>query len=490
MDFPLSSTYIANEPELGLFDGQNDVGDVKRSGASKYDAVTQSYTVTGAGTNMWLHSDEFHFLWKKMKGDFILTTQARFLGEGVNAHRKLGWIVRTSLDADAAHINAVVHGDGLTSLQFRRTMGATTEQSKSALTGADVIQLERQGHTYILSVAKFGEPFVVHQVENLDLGDEVYIGLFVCSHEEDVVETAVFENVRIVAPAGAGFIRYRDYLGSHLEILEVQSGERRIVYSSPNCIEAPNWTPDNKALIYNSRGQLYRFDLAMGTPELINTGFATRNNNDHVLSFDGKSLGISHHNGVEGQGSTVYILPVEGGEPRQITPLAPSYLHGWSPDGETLVYTGKRGDSLDIYKIPVRGGEETRLTNTLGLEDGSEFSPDGEWIYFNSSRSGKMQLWRMKPDGADQQQLTSDAYNNWFPHVSPDGKWLLFLSYELDVKAEEHPYYQRVMLRLMPAHGGAPRVAAYLYGGQGTINVPSWSPDSRYAAFVSNGGGI
>lgn len=484
MDF-LSPAFIAAEPELGLFDHPNDVGNVKISGASLYDAPSQTYTLAGAGLNMWLDTDEFHGLWKAMKGDFILTARARFVGEGVNAHRKLGWIVRASLDARAPHINAVVHGDGLTSLQFRRTAGAQTEESKSALTGADVIQLERRGQTYLLSVAPFGEPFTTHQVEDLKLGDEVLVGLFVCSHETDVLERAVFENVRTVVPTGEGFKPYRDYLGSRLEVLEVQSGARRVVFSSPDGIEAPNWTPDGKALIYNSQGRLFRFDLESGTSKPIDTGLATRNNNDHVLSFDGQMLGIS--SAPEGGTSTVYTVPVEGGQPTLITPLSPSYLHGWSPDGEWLAYTGQRGGAYDIYKIPSRGGQEIRLTEAPGLDDSSEFSPDNR-IYFNSSRTGTMQLWRMDADGQNQEQLTDDAYQNWFPHVSPDGQHILFLSYEPDVPAQAHPYYQPVMLRLMPIAGGAARVVAYLYGGQGTINVPSWSPDGKYAAFVSNSG--
>ncbi len=471
---------------IGLFDGQTDIGIVKNPGSSTYDPETQTYTIAGSGHNMWLESDEFHFAWKRMTGDFILSTRASFVGEGVDAHRKLGWIVRTDLEADSTHINAVVHGDGLTSLQYRPTRGAATEEVKSPLTGADVIQLERKGNTYILSVAHFGETFVVSEVENLDLGDEVYVGLFVCSHNVDVLETAIFRDVRVVVPTDEGFVPYRDYLGSHLEILEVESGNRRIIHSSTDCFEAPNWTPDGRALIYNSQGHLVRFDLETLQPAVIDTDFAARNNNDHVLSFDGKMIGLSHHSAEDSSGSIVYTVPIEGGTPRRITPQGPSYLHGWSPDGQFLTYTGQRNGAYDIYKIPAQGGDEIRLTDTPGLDDGSEYSPDGQFIYFNSTRSGTMQLWRMKHDGSEQEQLTSDEFNNWFPHVSPDGRWILFLSYGLDVESTSHPYYQRVYLRLMPVSGGKPKVVAYLYGGQGTINVPSWSPDSTRAAFVSN----
>jgi Tol biopolymer transport system component len=194
-------------------------------------------------------------------------------------------------------------------------------------------------------------------------------------------------------------------------------------------------------------------------------------------------LGISDQS--SGQ-SAVYTVPVQGGTPKRITPLTPSYLHGWSPDGKFLVYTGRRNGKFDIYKIPSGGGEEIRLTESDGLNDGPEYTPNGKYIYFNSSRSGKMQLWRMQPDGSRQEQVTNDEYNNWFPHISPDGKWIAFISFPADADPVDHPYYKHIYLRLIPADGGTPKVISYVYGGQGTMNVPSWSPDSRKLAFVSN----
>jgi Tol biopolymer transport system component len=283
-----------------------------------------------------------------------------------------------------------------------------------------------------------------------------------------------------------GFAPYRDYIGSHVETLDVETGDRRILLSSPESLQAPNWTPDGKALIYNAGGRLYRFDLARRTSTPIDTGFATSNNNDHVLSFDGKMLGISHHSAEDGGASIVYTLPASGGTPKRITAAGPSYLHGWSPDGKYLIYTAERGGDYDIYRIPAAGGAEVRLTTAKGLDDGSEYSPDGRYIYFNSVRSGTMQVWRMRPDGSGQEQVTDDEFNNWFPHVSPDGKRIVLLSYLSDVDPSDHPWYRPVYIRMMPASGGRPKVIAYVYGGQGTINVPSWSPDGRRVAFVSN----
>lgn len=477
---------FSQQHSLGTFAGQIDIGNPSKPGSAAYDSEKQQYTVDGSGTNMWLGRDEFHFVWQRMKGNFILTTRAEFIGKGVEAHRKIGWTVRSSLDADASHATAVVHGDGLTALQFRRTSAANTEEVRSSVQAADVIQLERKGDNFIMSAARFGEPFVSEQV-SLALGEEVYVGLFVCSHNKDVVEKAVFRDVQITVPAGANFVPYRDYIGSNLEVLDVGTGSRRILYRAPDSLQAPNWTKDGRALIYNSNGRLYLFDLVKKTPVAIDTGFATSNNNDHVLSFDGRMLAISNHSKEDGNASIVYTVPVKGGIPRRITSRGPSYLHGWSPDGKYLVYTGGRDGEFDIYKISVNGGNETRLTTVKALDDGPEYTPDGKYIYFNSTRSGMMQIWRMKPDGSGQEQVTEDEFNNWFPHISPDGKWIVLLSFlKSEVAPADHPFYKHVYIRLMRAAGGKPKVIAYVYGGQGTINVPSWSPDSKRIAFVSN----
>ncbi|CCH02337.1 Periplasmic component of the Tol biopolymer transport system-like protein [Fibrella aestuarina BUZ 2] len=476
---------------LGLFDGHTDVGKVKKAGSARYDAKKDEYMLTGAGYNIWFDHDEFHFLWKRMKGDFILTTRASLIGKGVDPHRKVGWMVRSSLDSNSAHINAAEHGDGLTSLQFRRKTGALTEEVKAKMTGADVIQLARRGNTYTMSVAKFGEPFITEQVTDLDLGDDVYVGLFIGSHNKDVVEQGVFSDVRISIPARENFVPYREYIGSNIEVLDLATTRRNILYYSPESLQAPNWTPDNKAFIYNSNGKIYRFDLKKKTPALLNTDYVTNNNNDHVLSFDGKMLGLSSSSKDHGNKSIVYTVSVGGGKPKQITPVGHSYLHGWSPDGKWLVYTAQRDGEFDIYKVSSTGGPETQLTTAKALDDGPEYSPDGKYIYFNSTRSGLMQIWRMDADGSNQIQITNDEFNNWFPHISPDGKQMVILSFLKDISPDDHPFYKQVYLRHIPIENGqpaktTPRVLAYIYGGQGTINTPSWSPDSKKLAFISN----
>jgi len=486
----ISPTVQAQNSGLGVFDQQADIGNPKISGQTLYDSEKQEYTIRGSGSNMWEDHDEFHFTWKKLSGDFIIRTKPRFLDEAGHPHRKLGIIIRSGLQSDAAYVDVAIHADGLTSMQFRETPGDSTKEIKSTVTNPEVIQIERRGSNYIMSVAKQGETFNNKELNGIALGDELYAGLFVCSHDSTQTTRAAFDNVRIVKPAPDDLVPYQDYLGSRLEILNVDTGKRKIIHQSEKSLQAPNWTPDGQALIYNSEGKLYRFDLKTQTPKVINTGFADQNNNDHVLSFDGSKLGISHHPESHDGNSIIYTLPTSGGTPNQITPQGPSYLHGWSPDGKWLTYTAQRNGEFDIYKIPAAGGKEIRLTSAEGLDDGPEYSPDGKYIYFNSVRSGKMEIWRMHPDGSNKEQLTDDRFNNWFPHISPNGKRMIFLSFGPNVDPGNHPFYKRVYLRVMPVDGGSPRTVAYVYGGQGTINVPSWSPDGTRVAFISNSGSI
>lgn len=272
---------------------------------------------------------------------------------------------------------------------------------------------------------------------------------------------------------------------SILETVDTDTGKRTVLREFDDTVEAPNWTRDGSYLIYNRNGRIYRYELATGTITEIYSGAATDCNNDHVLSPDGASIAVSHGAFEDGL-SRIYVLPLAGGEPVLVTPIAPSYLHGWSPDGRTLAYCAERNGQFDIYTIPVWGGREKRLTQGPGLNDGPEYSPDGKYIWFNSTRTGLMQLWRMEADGSNPAQMTFDESNNWFGHVSPQGDKVAFISYKKgDVEPNRHPPNKNVQLRLMPAKGGDFKVIAELFGGQGTVNVNSWSPDNRTIAFVS-----
>ncbi len=490
------SISFSQSTSLGLFQSNKDIGNPKISGSSAYNENNQSYSLKGAGYNIWFQRDEFQFAYSPIKGDFIATANFKFIGNGVDLHRKTGWMVRESIEADASHISATTHGDGLTVLQWRGLRGAYMRDPEDEIfppkKGYTVLQIQRIGKNFIMRAAHAGEPLQVigsHTMDNLK--EEVLLGLFSCSHNVDVSEEAQAWNVRIDQPVVSNYNPDKEgYLGSRLEIINIATSERKIIYEAKGRFEAPNFMPDGRKLLFNMDGLLYKIPIGGGELEKLNTDFANRNNNDHGISFDGKKIAISHHrDGLPGGGSSVYVLPIEGGTPKLITENTPSYWHGWNPNNKEVVYVAQRnGSSLyHIYKNSIEGGKEMQLTShSKGHVDGCEYSPDGKYIYYNGSQTGTMQLWRMSPDGSNKEQLTFDELNNWFPHISPDGKWIAYLSFPESIDPDKHPAYQPVMLKLMPVNGGSARVLAYLYGGQGTINVPSWSPDSKSIAFVSN----
>jgi TolB protein len=272
---------------------------------------------------------------------------------------------------------------------------------------------------------------------------------------------------------------------SSLETIDIQTKIRTVLHEFDYVIEAPNWTQDGRFLVYNSRGRLYTYELATGASQELESGFAVDCNNDHVLSPDNREIAISHFTYVDAT-SRIYIIQYAGGGPRLVTENGPSYLHGWSPDGRRLAYCAARGGQYDIYTIAVEGGPETQLTDLPGLDDGPEYSPDGRHIWFNSTRTGLMQVWRMETDGANPTQMVHEEANCWFPHVSPDGRQVVYIAYgKDDVAPVDHPANKNVEIRLVAAAGGESRTIATLFGGQGTMNVNSWSPDSRTIAFVA-----
>lgn len=490
----LQSTFAQHNP-IGIFDNHIDIGTPKNSGAAIYDSAAQDYRLTGAGYNIWFERDELQYAYKKLAGDFILTANFAFIGKGTDPHRKIGWMVRESLADNAAHMSAVAHGDGLTVLQWRVVRGAFMRDPQDEIFSSkkhyQVLQLERKGKKMILRAAQVGEPLqLIGMHEMPDMPDSVFAGLFICSHNPAVTENARIWNVRIDKPVTEDYNPYKQgWIGSRLEIMNISDGERKVIYESSTGFEAPNWMPGGKKLLFNESGSLYSIPVEGGTPEKVNTGEANKLNNDHGVSFDGKKIAISHQRpGLPGNGSTVYVLPLEGGTAKLITERTPSYFHGFSADSKEVLYVAQRDSAVyNIFKSSIDKPKEIELTfNSSGHVDGPEASPDGKYIYFNGSQTGTMHIYRMKPNGTGKEQLTFDEYNNWFPHISPDGKWIAFISFLPDIDPNDHPPYKRVMLRLMPVSGGAPKVIAYLYGGQGTLNVASWSPDSKQLAFVSD----
>ncbi len=478
------ASMFSQTSELGIFSAHGDIGSVGKPGLAQFDAARGSYRIAGGGENMWFTNDAFHYVWKLATGDLLLAADIRLVGTNGNANRKAGLVIRQSLAADSAYVDAVVHGNGLTSIQYRETPGGPTREVQARIFQPGRVRIEKRGDYVSLSAGDAGgvlEP--TGGSFRIQFTEPFYVGLGVCAHDNAAIEQAEFSNVELrpelVSPMPTN--RAQMKVQSTLEVVLIASGDRRIVYHTRDHIEAPNWSRDGKYFLFNQDGRIYKLPVEGGKPEVLNTGLATRCNNDHGISPDGTQLAISDQ--TQDGKSRIYLLPITGGTARLITSNAPSYWHGWSADGQTLAYCAERNGEFDVYTVPAAGGEEKRLTVALGLDDGPDYSPDGKYIYFNSVRSGLMQIWRMKADGTEQAQLTKDDYNNWFAHPSPDGRWLVFVTFEKDVTG--HPANQDVRLRLMPAGGGEIRELAKLFGGQGTINVPSWSPDSRSVAFVS-----
>jgi WD40 repeat protein len=472
---------LAQAANPGLFSTNKDIGSPSHAGSVVFDPAAGTYLVSGGGSNMWARTDDFQFVYKKMSGDLSFSAGVRWPKPGGNPHRKACLMVRQSLDPDSAYVDVAQHGVGLTALQFREIKGGNTQETQSGFSGPARIGLVKRGGYVSFWISNTGEK--LHPAGGsfkLPLTEPFYVGLAVSAHDNDTIEQAEFSKVELKAlpPLEADA---QGQVQSTLEFMPLDSTDRTIVYHTNANIQAPNWTGDNH-LIFNGGGRLYKIGITNGSaPEPINIQEVGNINNDHGISPDGTQLAIS-----AGDPSRIYVGAISGGTFKLITPAGPSYFHGWSPDGRTLAFCGQRNGELDVYTIPAEGGGELRLTTAPGLDDGPEFSPDGQYIYFNSERSGLMQIWRMKTDGAEQTQMTpNDGHNNWFAHISPDGSRMVFLTFDNSVKSNEHPANRDVMLRMMPADGGVITTLAKFFGGQGTINVASWSPDSRNIAFVT-----
>ena len=488
---------------VGQFEGSNDVGVTPAKGKAEFAAASGQYRVTGGGANIWGNTDAFQFAWKKLSGDVALTADVQFIGAGTVAHRKAALMVRQSLDADSAYADVALHGDGLTSLQYRPTAAAATleskQEAKSDLTGLVRIRIERRGNNFTMIAGKPGGPMTTTGPVVTALKDPVYVGLAVGSHDANILETAVFTNVTVQALPDA---RPVQRFSSKISIFDTRDKSIHTVFQADTVFEAPNWSNDGKFLIVNSGGRLYRLaaDISGNAkPELINIDPTLRLNNDHAPSPDGKLIAFSASTATS-RGSQVYLCNADGSNTHIMVKETPSYFHGWSPDGKYLAYVhqhpGPNGTpaNYDIFRIPAAGGESEQLNSNGGYDDGPDYSPDGKWIYYNTDRSGTWDVWRIPADGAGPgdvkaERVTSDDMEDWFPHPSPDKKWLLFLSFAKGV-ATHNDKLPGTQLRMMPLPGNKlakdPKiqVVTTFFGGQGTINVNSWAPDSKRFAYV------
>jgi hypothetical protein len=460
-----------------------------------YDAAKRSYTISGSGENVWAAADAFQFVWKKMEGDFTLTADISVLGQGGDPHKKAMLMARQSLDADSAYADVALHGVGLTSLQSRDAKGADTHEIQSNISAPKKLRLQKYGDEFTMWLAgEDGQFRFAGGSMRVPLTGPFFVGLGVCAHNKDAMETAEFRDVALgKVSTGALAQMYHT-----LETIDVASTDRRVTYAGPwigpwahsGAIEAPNWTPDGASLLFSRDERIESVPVAGGEPKVIDTG-SIDSTYFHGVSPDGRMLALTSFSSTsKDRQMAIYVVPIGGGTPRRVTEQSPSYFGGWSPDGKIIVFIGGRDNELGIYTIPAAGGAEARLAGlTANDADGSaQYSQDGKYIYFTSDRSGAGEVWRMRPDGSQAEQVTRDGAGNWYPTVSPDGRMLAFLTPQERDSHFPAVSEAEITLRVMSLADGKIRVLAKLTGGPGTLLGQSWSPDSRRLAFVSDQG--
>jgi TolB protein len=476
----------AGAAALGVFEGQSDVGSVTPPGKLAFDPAGRVYSISSAGANLWSTIDGFHFVWKKMSGDVSVTADINFPVTPANAipHRKAILIIRQTLDADSAYVDAAQHGSGMTALQYRPAKGATTDDIELNIASPKTLRLEKRGDTFTMFLSMTGEP--IHPTGaavKLHLEGPFYVGIGVCSHNKDAVETATFSNLEL-KPLTLPATTDKLVLYSTLQTVGIDDNFTRsiVVRNVKGRMEAPNWSRDGKSLIFDQEGRMWRIPADGGEPTAIDTGDATRCTGSHGLSPDGTLLAISCSTPDKPE-TRIYVIPWGGGTPKLVTGNPNSYWHSWSPDGKTMLFARPNHGAINIYAVPAEGGEEKAVTSGSGISDDPDYSPDGKYIYYNSEGGGTMQIWRMRPNGSAPEQVTSDGMNNWTAHPSPDGKSILILSYPREVIG--HPPNKDVELRILSPSDRSIRTLVNIVGGSGTDNVPSWAPDGKHFAFVS-----
>ena len=479
-----------NSAQLGAFAAQSDIGLVTPPGNARYAAVSDTYTLTGAGANTWYHVDEFHYLWKRMSGDVALTAEIRFppvtYHHEPDPHRKGILMFRQTLDSGGIYADAVVHGSGMTALQYRRERGANSEDIELNTDAPQTVRIEKRGDAFTLYLSMKGEP--LHPVGAsiaLHLVAPFYVGLGVVSHNVDTVDQVEFRAVRLQAlpplAKGAPQVHY-----STLRTIQTEDQFRRamVIRTGTAPMQSANWLPHSPNIYVYEGGHIlavpYLDPGVGGEARIIRTGSLVDCSGNYGLSPDGRALAVSCEQ-THGGAHQVYVLPASGiGTPLQVTHDTPSFFHAWSPDSRTIAFTRGSASKADIFTVSAAGGEARQLTHDT-INDGPDYSADGKFIYFDSSRSGQLQIWRMRTDGSAAEQITDDGCRNSSPHLSPDGKNLAFLAQPpgaSDAAGES-------AVKILSLSDGLIRTLTQLQGNRDSFSMYGWG-DNNHVAFISN----
>jgi TolB protein len=475
--------------ELGEFAAQSDIGLVSPAGDARYSAANDTYTLSGAGANTWYHVDDFHYLWKKLSGDVALTAEIHFppvaYHHEPDPHRKGILMFRQSLDSGGIYADAVVHGSGMSALQYRRERGANSEDIELNTDAPQSVRIEKRGDAFTLYLSLKGEP--LHPVGAsiaLHMQAPFYVGLGVVSHDVDTVDQVEFRHVRLQTlpplTPGAPRLRY-----STLLTLQTEDQFRRaaVIRTGTALMQSANWLPHDPDIYVHEGDRMlaipYLDPAAGGVAKSIDTGSLVDCSGNYGRSPDGRWLAVSCAQ-AHGGAHQVYLLASSGGgAPLQLTHGAQSFFHAWSPDSRTIAFTRGSASKADIFTVPASGGEARQLTHDT-INDGPDYSADGKFIYFDSSRSGQLQIWRMRADGSAAEQITADDRRNSSPHLSPDGKSLAFLAQP--PSADDS--IGAAAIKVVTLSDGLIRTLTQLQGNRASFSMYGWG-DNNHIAFVS-----
>jgi TolB protein len=487
----LSAAAVAasNPPgSLGVFQGQGDVGAVTPAGSATFDRATGRYILSSAGANTWYHVDAFHYLWMKASGDWTLTAEIKFpartYAREPNPHRKGVLMFRQSLDPGSEYAALALHGSGLTALQFRHARGANTEDIEVNEEYPQTLRIEKRGEVITAYVSMHGElARPVGASTHLHLKSPYYLGLGALSHEPDLTDTVEFAHVVVSRPDATRSVQPTLY--STLEVIQTEDQFRRAtaLRSAPALMSSAAWSAGSHSVYVEEAGVLeqiaYHEAPAATDVRPVMPGDLNNCPGHLGLSPDGQWLAVTCKR--ELGTYQIYILPVAGGAPRQLTQGSQSsFFHAWSADGSSVAFTRGSGTSkADVFTIPASGGDELRLTSDA-INDGPDFSPDGKFIYFDSSRSGTTQIWRMHPDGSAAEQITDDEHENSSPHISPDGKSLAFLSRP----SSAGDAISDAAIKILGFDDGLIRTLVEFQGNRDSLAMQTWG-DRNHLAFIS-----